>query len=153
MSKIRVLVVDDSLTVRKRLVAVLSADPDCEVIAEAAEGRAAVDLVPPATLTFVRWTIAFAVLLPFVRQHLARDWPAIRRHLVAICAFALMGSAGYNVVAYLALHYTQAINSLLLQSVSPLFVALGASRDPGQSAKQVIDGYWMGLAKRSIELV
>ncbi|RAV16293.1 dioxygenase [Mycolicibacterium sp. GF69] len=36
---------------------------------------------------------------------------------------------------------------------SPLFVALGASGDPGQSARQVIDGYWMGLAKRSIELI
>ena len=30
----------------------------------------------------------------------------------------------HNVIAYLALHYTQAINSLLLQSVAPLFVAL-----------------------------
>ncbi|EID18362.1 dioxygenase family protein [Mycolicibacterium phlei] len=35
---------------------------------------------------------------------------------------------------------------------SPLFVALGASSDPGQAPRQVIDGYWMGLAKRSIEL-
>src|SRR5262249_37087254 len=30
----------------------------------------------------------------------------------------------YTLVAYWALHYTTAINSLLLQSVSPLFVAL-----------------------------
>ncbi|SEH74677.1 Aromatic ring-opening dioxygenase, catalytic subunit, LigB family [Mycolicibacterium rutilum] len=36
---------------------------------------------------------------------------------------------------------------------SPLFVALGASADPGQAPRQVIDGYWMGLAKRSIQLV
>jgi 4,5-DOPA dioxygenase extradiol len=40
-----------------------------------------------------------------------------------------------------------------IEHFSPLFVALGASSDPGQSPKQVIDGYWMGLAKRSIELV
>jgi drug/metabolite transporter (DMT)-like permease len=87
-------------------------------------GRAAVDLVPPAAMTFVRWAIAFVVLLPFAWTHMVRDWPAIRRHLVAITSFAAIGSAGYNVVAYLALHYTQAINSLLLQSVAPLFVAL-----------------------------
>src|SRR5215475_3595273 len=87
-------------------------------------GRAAVDLVPPATLTFVRWAIAFLVLLPFAGSHLRRDWPAIRRHAFAIAALALIGSAGYNIVAYLALHYTTAINSLLLQSVTPLFVAL-----------------------------
>ena len=87
-------------------------------------GRAAVDLVAPAMLTFVRWAIAFLVLLPFAWPHLVRDWPAIRRHTVALTLFALIGSAGYNIVAYLALHYTQAINSLLLQSITPLFVAL-----------------------------
>ena len=87
-------------------------------------GRAAVDLVAPATLTFVRWAIAFLVLLPFAWRHVVHDWPAIRRHLVTIMLLALIGSSGYNIVAYLALHYTQAINSLLLQSVAPLFVAL-----------------------------
>src|SRR6476620_978097 len=40
-----------------------------------------------------------------------------------------------------------------IEHFSPLFVALGSSSDAGQSAKQVIDGFWMGLAKRSIELV
>ncbi|MDZ4268473.1 MAG: class III extradiol ring-cleavage dioxygenase [Mycobacterium sp.] len=39
-----------------------------------------------------------------------------------------------------------------IEHFSPLFVALGASGDPGQRPRQVIDGYWMGLAKRSIEL-
>ena len=87
-------------------------------------GRAAIDLVPPATLTFVRWAVALAVLLPFVWGHVRRDWPAIRRSALMIFVFAITGSAGYNVIAYLALHYTQAINSLLLQSVAPLFVAL-----------------------------
>lgn len=40
-----------------------------------------------------------------------------------------------------------------IEHFAPLFVALGASDDPGQQPKQVIDGYWMGLAKRSVELV
>jgi drug/metabolite transporter (DMT)-like permease len=87
-------------------------------------GRAAVGLVPPATLTFFRWALAFLVLLPFALPYLRQDWAAIRRNLLVIALFALTGSAGYNVIAYLALHYTQAINSLLLQSVAPLFVAL-----------------------------
>lgn len=34
----------------------------------------------------------------------------------------------------------------------PLFVALGGSGDPERVPAQVIDGYWMGLAKRSIQL-
>src|ERR1700704_4172270 len=87
-------------------------------------GRAAIDLVPPASLTFFRWALAFLVVLPVALPHLRRDWPVIRRHLGAITGLALIGTTGYNVIAYLALHYTQAINSLLLQSVAPLFVAL-----------------------------
>ena len=44
MPPIRVLVADDSITVRKRLIAVLSADPALQVIAEAADGRTATEM-------------------------------------------------------------------------------------------------------------
>src|ERR1700722_8850037 len=44
MRTIRVLVADDSMTVRKRLIQTLSADPALEVIAEAIDGRAATEL-------------------------------------------------------------------------------------------------------------
>lgn len=44
MSKLRVLVVDDSLTVRRHLCDLLSADPDIDVIAEADNGKAAIEL-------------------------------------------------------------------------------------------------------------
>src|SRR3954470_1891523 len=39
-----------------------------------------------------------------------------------------------------------------IEHFSPLFVALGASGDPGQTPRQVIDGYWVGLGKLAIEL-
>jgi len=42
--KIRVLVVEDSLTVRRRLVEVLETDPELEVVAEAGDGKRAVQL-------------------------------------------------------------------------------------------------------------
>lgn len=44
MGKVRVLVADDSLTVRKRLIDILLGDPDFEVVAEAADGQEAIDL-------------------------------------------------------------------------------------------------------------
>lgn len=43
-SILRVLVVDDSITVRKRIVEVLTADPALEVIAEADNGKRAIEL-------------------------------------------------------------------------------------------------------------
>jgi two-component system, chemotaxis family, protein-glutamate methylesterase/glutaminase len=44
MSKIKVLVVEDSLTVRKRLVEVIRGDSELEVVAEAGNGRDAIEL-------------------------------------------------------------------------------------------------------------
>ncbi len=34
----------------------------------------------------------------------------------------------------------------------PLFVTLGAAADPSKPAETVIDGYWMGFAKRSVQV-
>jgi 4,5-DOPA dioxygenase extradiol len=34
----------------------------------------------------------------------------------------------------------------------PLFVTLGASSDPSAPVAAVIDGYWMGFAKRSFQV-
>jgi two-component system chemotaxis response regulator CheB len=43
MAKIRALVVEDSVTVRRRLCEVLAADPEVEVVAEAADGKQAIE--------------------------------------------------------------------------------------------------------------
>ena len=44
MTRVRILVVDDSLTIRRRLCEILSADPGLEVIGEAENGKRAIEL-------------------------------------------------------------------------------------------------------------
>ena len=44
MSRIRLLVVEDSLTIRERLAETLSADPDIEVVGKAPDGKTAIEL-------------------------------------------------------------------------------------------------------------
>ncbi|MEN9715183.1 MAG: hypothetical protein RJA35_650 [Actinomycetota bacterium] len=39
-----------------------------------------------------------------------------------------------------------------VEHFTPLFVSLGASLNPGQIPEQKIDGFWMGLSKRSFEV-
>jgi drug/metabolite transporter (DMT)-like permease len=87
-------------------------------------GRVAAGHVPPFSLTWVRWALAFALLLPLAGPHLRRDWPAIRRQSLLMLAFAATGNGGYNAINYYALEYTEAINALLLQSTAPLSVAI-----------------------------
>jgi two-component system chemotaxis response regulator CheB len=43
MARLRALVVEDSLTIRKRIVEALSADPEIEVVGEAADGREGIE--------------------------------------------------------------------------------------------------------------
>ena len=39
-----------------------------------------------------------------------------------------------------------------VEHYTPLFVTLGAATTPGEPGIQVIDGYWMGLSKRSLQV-
>jgi drug/metabolite transporter (DMT)-like permease len=87
-------------------------------------GRYIAGYIPPITVSVIRWGGAFLILLPFASRHLLRDWPLIRRHVGLLMLLALTGFSAYNTMAYYGLHFTTAINGLLLQSVSPLFVAL-----------------------------
>lgn len=87
-------------------------------------GRYVVGQIPPVTLSLIRWGGAFLLVLPLAWPHLKRDGPVIRRHLGILLLLSVTGITAFNTMAYWALEYTQALNGLLLQSSTPLFVAL-----------------------------
>src|ERR1700721_3090968 len=87
-------------------------------------GRLAVGHIPPVTLSFLRWGLAFLIVLPFAWKHLVRDWPALRGGLGIMILISLTGIGAFNTLQYWALEYTQALNTLLLQSAGPLVVAI-----------------------------
>jgi drug/metabolite transporter (DMT)-like permease len=86
-------------------------------------GRLAAGHIPPVTLAFLRWGLGFLIILPVSWKHLRHDWPAIRAKLGLMTFLSVIGIAGFNTLQYWALEYTQALNTLLLQSTGPLFVA------------------------------
>jgi drug/metabolite transporter (DMT)-like permease len=87
-------------------------------------GRFVAGHVPPVALTWMRWTLALAILLPVAWPHLRRDLPVVRRHLPIMVLISLPGITGYNTMAYIGLQYTEALNGILLQSTAPLLIAL-----------------------------
>jgi drug/metabolite transporter (DMT)-like permease len=87
-------------------------------------GRLAAGHIPPVTLSFLRWSLAFLVILPFAWKHLVRDWAAIRERLGTMVVLSVTGIGAFNTLQYWALEHTQALNTLLLQSAGPLFVAV-----------------------------
>src|ERR1700720_2661923 len=87
-------------------------------------GRLAAGHIPPVTLSFLRWSLAFLIILPLAWKHLLRDWGAIRARLGTMIVLSVTGIGGFNTMQYWALEHTQALNTLLLQSAGPLFVAI-----------------------------
>src|SRR5436305_3320610 len=87
-------------------------------------GRVAAGHIAPVTLSFLRWSGAFLIILPFAWGHLVRDWGAIRQRLGMMVLLSITGIGGFNTLQYWALEHTQALNTLLLQSAGPLFVAI-----------------------------
>ena len=87
-------------------------------------GRLAAGHIPPVTLSFLRWSFAFLIILPFAWKHLQRDWAAIRARLGTMIVLSVTGIGGFNTLQYWALEHTQALNTLLLQSAGPLVVAI-----------------------------
>src|SRR5216684_1935412 len=77
-------------------------------------GRLAAGHIPPVTLSFLRWTFAFLIILPFAWKHLKRDWGAIRSHLGTMIVLSVTGIGAFNTLQYWALEHTQAPNTILL---------------------------------------
>jgi drug/metabolite transporter (DMT)-like permease len=87
-------------------------------------GRLAAGHIAPVTLSFLRWSLAFLIILPFAWKHMVRDWAVIRNHLGILIVLSITGIGAFNTLQYWALEYTLALNTLLLQSAAPLVVAI-----------------------------
>ncbi len=82
--------------------------------------------VPPVAISYIRWIIAFFILIPFAWSHVKRDWSTFRASLIVMIALSITGTAAPNMMAFIGLQYTQAINALLIQSSGPLLIAFWA---------------------------
>ena len=99
-------------------------------------GRLAAGHIAPVTLSFLRWSLAFLIILPFAWKHLVRDWAAIRCQLGIMILLSVTGIGAFNTMQYWALEHTQAINTLLLQSAGAAVrrgVVAAAARRPADA--------------------
>jgi drug/metabolite transporter (DMT)-like permease len=82
-------------------------------------------LVPPMMLNFVRWVLAFLVLLPLAAHILRRGSP-LWSHMPRYVALGLFGVGCYNALQYLAVRTSTPVNVTLVASSIPVFMlALG----------------------------
>lgn len=87
-------------------------------------GRALRDAFDPVSLNFWRWVIAALALAPFALREVAGKRALIARHAGILLLLALTGVVLFQSLVYLGLRSTTAINAVLLNSSSPLFMLL-----------------------------
>ncbi|WP_319531886.1 DMT family transporter [uncultured Cohaesibacter sp.] len=85
-------------------------------------GAVAVQTVEPFTLTFLRWGLAFVMILPFAYKGMRDSWPTLLKQwrLLLINGFLLMVPCGAGV--YWSLKYTSATNGTLIYTASPVLI-------------------------------
>lgn len=80
-------------------------------------GRAVRAEVPPIGLAFWRWTLASLFIAPLAWRPFIKDFAVIRKQLPIILVLSFLGVGSFNTLLYTGLQYTQAVNSVLLQTL------------------------------------
>jgi drug/metabolite transporter (DMT)-like permease len=85
-------------------------------------GKVAVGHISPMLLTGLRWTFAFALLLPFAWPQLKRDWTNARSSMLTLFLLGAVGFTAYNLAFYSALLYTTAVNVSIEHAAIPMVI-------------------------------
>ncbi len=105
-------------------------------------GRLVNESIPPITLNFLRWLLAFLFLLPLA-------WPVLRPgselwgHWKRFALLGLLAVGAYNSFQYLALQTSTPINVTLVASSAPIFMLVMGTLFFGQRAQT---RQWIGAA-------
>jgi drug/metabolite transporter (DMT)-like permease len=110
--------------------------------------------VPPITLNFLRWALAFLLLLPFAWRLLRAAARCGRAGAASRC-WACWGVGCYNALQYLALKTSTPLNVTLVAASTPAFMlgigalsSASASRAPG-GGRGAVDRRRAGGAERA----
>jgi drug/metabolite transporter (DMT)-like permease len=87
-------------------------------------GRAIVGHVSPIALTFIRWSIAVTVLMPFAFPLIRANWHVVRRDWKTIVWLAFWGTGLHNAFSYTGLQFTTATNGVILNSATPVLIVV-----------------------------
>jgi drug/metabolite transporter (DMT)-like permease len=89
-------------------------------------GRLVNNLVPPITLNFLRWAVAFVILLPLAAWVLRRS-SGLWSHWRRFALLSLLGVGCYNALQYMALKTSTPLNVTLVAASGPVWMlAIGA---------------------------
>ncbi|MFA7665039.1 MAG: DMT family transporter [Burkholderiaceae bacterium] len=90
--------------------------------------RLAVGVIEPHALAFLRWLIAFVLMLPMAWPALRAQWPAWRREWPDLLVLGALGMWICGAFVYIAGKSTTGTNIGLLYAISPVLIAAASAR-------------------------
>jgi drug/metabolite transporter (DMT)-like permease len=87
-------------------------------------GKLAVGHIEPNALMILRWSGALLAVLPFALAPMKRDWPVVRGNWLLYFFYGAIGFATFNVLVYVAAHFTSGVNTAIEQVAVNIFVML-----------------------------
>ncbi len=102
--------------------------PICAICwgANCVAARFAVGEISPMLLTFLRWLGISILLFGFTNARISKELPIIRQYFVYFFLMGTLGFTLFNVLLFLAAHFTTALNIGILQGGMPVFVLIGS---------------------------
>ena len=73
-------------------------------------------------LSFLRWSLAFLLLLPFTYSKIVDDFYKYKKNLPYILITSIFGVTIFNSFTYLSLQTSMVINSSIMASITPLLI-------------------------------
>jgi len=89
-------------------------------------GRGIRTFIPPVSLNFWRWVGALAIILPFGLPRIRRQEALFRKHWKMVLLLSMPSIVFFNTFIYHALQTTTATNTVLVNAMIPVFIALMA---------------------------
>jgi drug/metabolite transporter (DMT)-like permease len=114
---------NDTWIQRSAVYLVLTVPPLCWG-ANAVLAKGVVDLIPPVSFAFFRWTLAFLIIAPFAAKKAKKDWPLVAGSWKVVLFLSVCGISSFNTLLYTAVHTTTAINCALIQTTMPAVIIL-----------------------------
>jgi drug/metabolite transporter (DMT)-like permease len=76
----------------------------------------------PFKLSFLRWTLAFFLLLPFTYVKIVHDFDKYKKNIPYLLITSILGIAIFNSFTYISLQTSMVINSSIMASITPLLI-------------------------------
>ena len=83
--------------------------------------------VPPFTLNFYRWLIAFIILYPFTYKKILASLGDIKNNIIPLSVMGFTSITIFNSVVYYSLNFTQVLNGVLMISTIPVLIIFFSS--------------------------